>query len=337
MTELASRVGEEGVLFNTDIALRSAMNFDKVTGGFGLFAAMNGRLDLSLPKTLLTLASHGNAGNPQITGTFSISGAVFAETGFHHYFDIRKLRVDIRPSWFVPLIYIPSAEVDFTFLADETVSIGSFGSVTAYMPINLNESGIDMVNNFGGFDFSVALEYALFPIIDVGLDITHIPFMPSRLSNTAQVSVDGDILEETSIIDIVQDPGSLKLTFEPNYSFEYAEIYVMRPFDMNTWVLYRPFRTDFLGIKPHIGFTTNTPSGDTHFNLGLELEFNLNRMFFFTVRSGCDGGIWRHGAELGINLKAVHLTIETALASQDYLASWSGRGLSFGTGIRAGF
>jgi hypothetical protein len=90
-------------------------------------------------------------------------------------------------------------------------------------------------------------------------------------------------------------------------------------------------------VKPHIGFTTNTPSGNTYFNIGLELELNINRTFFLTVRSGCDDGIWRHGAALGVNLRVIHLTIETALASQNYLASWSGKGISIGTGIHVGF
>jgi hypothetical protein len=331
--ELASRVGAEGMRFNVDMMFRSAMHFNGDTKGFGLFTGLDGRLDMAVPDTLFAILR----GETQTSGTFSVSGAVFAEAGFHRYFDVNKWRVDIRPAWFIPLVYIPLSEVEFAFDTEDSLNLGSFGTATAYLPVNLNKSGAAMLNNFGGLDFSVAVEYALFPILDVGLDVVHIPFMPSRLSNKAQASIDGDILEDMSVIDIIQDPGSLSLQFDPDYALEAAEIYVTRPFSMNTWVLYRPFRTDLLGVKPHIGFTTNTPSGKTHFNMGLELELNVSRTFFFTLRSGLENGIWRHGAGIGLNLRVFQLNIDAALASQDYLASWQGRGLSVGTGIHVGF
>ena len=189
LTEMASRVGEEGVLFNADVLFKSAMHFNSSanTSGFGFFAALDGRLDLSAPETLLSWIARGNAGNTQASGAFSVSGAVFAEAGFHRYVDVKKWRIDIRPAWFVPLVYIPQSEVDFTIETDNGVSIGSFGAVTAYLPVKLNESGgTETINNFGGLDFSVAVEYALFPILDVGLDVAHIPFMPSRLTLQVQ-------------------------------------------------------------------------------------------------------------------------------------------------------
>jgi hypothetical protein len=106
---------------------------------------------------------------------------------------------------------------------------------------------------------------------------------------------------------------------------------------MDTWLLYRPLRTDLLGIKPNIGFTTCTPSGLTYFNIGLELELNVRRVLFLSVRSGCKAGVWQHGAGIGINLRVFQVNLEAAFASQDYLAAWNGKGLSVGVGLHAGY
>jgi hypothetical protein len=335
VAELVSRGGEDGFAFNTDLMVKSAVNFNGDTKGFGFFIGADGRLDLGVSGTLLSLLAQGNAGNTSVNGGLTVSGAVFAEMGFHRYFDVGKWRVDIRPAWFVPVLYVPESEVSVTLDTEDNITVGSFGAVTAYLPVSLDKPGINMFNNWGGLDFSVAVEYALFPIIDVGLDLTHIPFMPSRLSNKVSASIDDNILDGASIIDIIQD--GLDLNFSPDYTLEDAEIYVMRPLRVKTWALYRPFRTDILGIKPHAGLTALTPSGKIHFNMGLEIELNVGRVLFLTVRSGREDGIWRHGANVGVNLRVFQLNIDATFASPEYLAAWSGRGLSVGAGIHFGF
>jgi hypothetical protein len=335
--ELAARAAEEGVMLNTDVKFRNALNFNGKSKGFGLFFEAQGRLDTKVPESLLSLLAHGNAENPQASGSFTVSGAVFAEAGFHHYFDINKWRINIRPSWFVPLVYVPRSDVSFLFETENNITVETVGTVTAYLPVNLNESGIAMINNFGGADFSTSVEYALFPILDIGLGLTHIPFMPARLSNKVSASIEERILDNVSIIDLIKDPGSLKLNFSPDYSLDSAEIYVTRPFNLNMWFLYRPFRTDILTVKPNVGLTTNTPAEETYINVGLEVELNVERLLFLRLHSGLEDGIWRHGVGLGINLGLIQLDVNAALASQEYLPSWNGRGLSVGAGLHLGF
>jgi hypothetical protein len=335
-TELAARADGAGVKLNTEVLFRNALDFNRNSGGFGFFVTMDGSVKLDVSEALLSLFAYGNAGNTQVSGSLSVSGAVFSDIGFHRYFDVDKWRFDIRPAWFIPLLYVPLSDVSFTFETEDSVTIGTFGTVTAYLPVNL-DSGSYMLNTAGGLDFSVAAEYALFPIIDVGLAITHIPFMPARLSSKVRASIDESILDNVSIIDILQDPGSLSINFSPDYTLSSAEAYVIRPFSMDTWFLYRPFRTDLLGIKPNIGFTTSTPSGLLYFNMGLELELNVQRVLFLSVRSGREEGVWHHGVGLGINLRVVQVNCEAALASQDYLAAWKGRGLSVGVGLHVGY
>jgi hypothetical protein len=208
--------------------------------------------------------------------------------------------------------------------------------MTAYLPVNLDKSGIGMLNNIGGLDFSASAEYALFPILDVGLGITHIPFLPARLTNRVNVSINENVLDNVNIIDILTDPDRLSLSFSPDYSSSSSEIYVTRPVTMNAWLLYRPFRIDLLTVKPNIGFTANTPAGAIYFNAGLALELNVARVLFLRIRSGLEDGIWRHGAGAGLNLRIIQLDIEAALASQEYLAAWKGRGLSVGVGLHLG-
>jgi hypothetical protein len=332
-TELASRADGGGFRLNTDVLFRSGFDINGDDKGFGMFVTMDGSVNMDVSDDLLSLLAQGNAGNTSMSGSLSVSGAVFADVGFHHYFDIDKWRVDIRPAWFLPLVYVPQSDVSFILDTDDRITVGAFGSMTAYMPVNL-DSG--MLTNIGGLDFSASVEYALFPILDVGLGITHIPFMPARLTNKVNASINESILDHVSIIDILKDPDSLSLDFSPDYSSSSAEIYVTRPFNMNAWFLYRPLRTDLLTVKPNMGFTTNTPSGITYFNVGLALELNVARVFFLRLQSGCEDGIWRHGAGVALNLHIIQLDIEAALSSQEYLPAWSGRGLTVGIGLHVG-
>jgi hypothetical protein len=334
--ELSSRASGGGFQLNTDVKFRSAVDFNRNAEGFGTFITVDGRVDLNASDTLLSLLANGNAGNTSLNGSFSLSGAVFADVGFHRYFDTNKWRVDVRPAWFLPLLYLPQSEVSFIFDTEDSVTLGVDGAATAYLPINQNKSGIGMLNNAGGLDFSASVEYALFPILDIAVSLTHIPFMPARLTNKVSASIKENILDNVSLVDILTNPDSLSLDFSPDYSASSAEIYVTRPFNLNTWLLYRPFRTDFLTVKPNIGFTTNTPAGATYFNIGLELEMNVARTFFLRARSGLEDGIWKHGAGLGLNLHIIQLNIEAAITSQEYWSAWAARGLSVGIGLHFG-
>jgi hypothetical protein len=335
--DLVSRTGGQGFLLNTDFMFQSALDFNGKTKGFGFFAAMNGRVELGIPDALLSLLANGNIGNSLINGSLTVSGAVFADVGFHRYFDIGDWRVDVKPAWFLPLVYVPQADVTFVFDAQDRITIGAFGTMNAYLPVNLDKSGVEMLNNFGGLDLSASAEYPLFPILDVGVGLSHVPFMPARLTNKVYATIDEKLLDNVSIVDILKDPDNLQLNFSPDYSSALAEIYVTRPFSLNTWLLYRPLRTDLLTVKPNIGFTTNTPSGATYFNAGLMLELNVARVLFLRASSGLEDGMWRHKAGFGLNLRVIQLDIEAAIASQKYLASWDGRGLQVGIGLHLGF
>jgi hypothetical protein len=332
-TELAERAENAGLRLNGGVTFLSAVDFNSNTKGFGFFLSMDGSVDMDVSDTLLLLLAKGNAGNTSVDGYLSVSGAVFADVGFHRYFDTGKWRVDIKPAWFLPLVYVPKSEVSYTVDSEDLLTVGASGTVDAYLPVDLDSGTL---NNPGGLDFSVSVEYALFPILDVGMGLDHIPFMPARLTNKANVAINENILDNVSILDIIDDPDSLQLDFSPDYSQSSTEKYVTRPFSLSTWFLYRPFRTDLLTIKPNIGLTTNTPSGKTYLNVGLALELNVARVLFLRVQSGLKEGLWRHGAGVGFNMRVIQLDIEAALASQEYLSAWKGRGLQVGIGLHAG-
>jgi hypothetical protein len=335
--DLAARSDKQGFQLNSDFAFLSALDFNGKTQGFGFFTSLDGRVDLGIPDILFSLFANGNVGNSLMSGAFTVSGAVFADIGFHRYFDIGNWRVDVKPAWFLPLVYVPQSDVSFVFDTEDNITVAAFGATTAYLPVNLDKSGIDMLDNIGGLDLSVSAEYPLFPILDVGVGLSHVPFMPARLTNKMRASIDEKILDNASILDILKDPDSLHLSFSPDYSLSSEEIYVLRPFTLNTWLLYRPFRTDLLTIKPNIGFTTITPAGVAYFNVGLALELNVARILFLRASSGLEDGIWRHKAGFGLNLRVIQLDIEAAIASQKYLAAWDGRGLQVGIGLHLGF
>jgi hypothetical protein len=78
-------------------------------------------------------------------------------------------------------------------------------------------------------------------------------------------------------------------------------------------------------------------SQETYFNFGGCFSLDLGRIFVLYFDSGLEEGFWRHKAGFELNLRVFELDLEAGLRSQNYIASWTGSGLSVKLGIALGF
>ncbi|GHU59727.1 hypothetical protein FACS189444_5550 [Spirochaetia bacterium] len=337
LRKINDSINERGVGLNVDLYVHTFMNLNlkKLGMGFGEFINVDGQVDITLPKSLFTLLASGNVKEQDQKGEFAVSGAVWAEAGIKGYMTFLgdKLRVGLTPAWYLPLVYVPKSTVSYTLETKDSFKITTGADMNIYMPFTTDPFGM---NNGGGFDISAAGEYALFPILDVGAAITHIPVVPARLDNRMAVS-----FPDTSLIDL---EGILKGETpeinvpEPDMTnTSDAKKTVLRPFGMDFYVLFRPLRTDLLTVKPNLGFTVNNPSEEDYFNWGLEAQLNLSRIFLLYVNTGLNEGIWRHKAGFALNLHAFELDLEAGLRSQNFAQSFKTSGLSVTLGMKFGW
>ncbi|AEF86960.1 hypothetical protein TREPR_0037 [Treponema primitia ZAS-2] len=332
----SDQIQDRGVDFGFDFDFHTFINVNIGKGAWGLgeFINSDSRFDINLPKDLFELLSKGNWDNHNQSGNFSVSGATFAEAGLKWYgtFLDKKLRVGVAPAWYLPLVYIPKSSLSYVLQADPSLRVAVSGDMAVYMPFSLDPFEL---KDLGGADISLSGEYALFPIIDVGTTISHIPFVPATLSNGQTLTFSNDIIPETTnLLSDFPDIGDI----DPDTSsFTDANKIVLRPLRVDFYVLYRPLRRDLLTIKPNIGFTAINPSEETYFNGAIELQLNLARIFFVHLNTGIEEGYWRHKLGFALNLHAFELDLEGVLKSQDYLKSYQASGLGVTLGMKVGF
>ncbi|GHV74456.1 hypothetical protein AGMMS49940_17580 [Spirochaetia bacterium] len=336
------KIGKKGVGMGANLALHPFyvnVNVPKRGMGFGLFTNVDGRIDLTLPKELFGLLAKGNLSQHNQGGAFAVSGAVFAEAGlsWHGTLLEDKLRISAASAYYVPLIYVPKSNLAYKLETrdDGSLYVGVVGAMDLYTVLD-NPSSIG-----GGGDLSLTGEYALFPIIDVGSTISHIPIVPAALTNGKKFTVTGDI---------INTPGLLKAGIgETKFGVEEGESIpsrmVVRPMRFDFYVLYRPLRKDVLTIKPSIGFTILNPSEETYFNGVLETQFHAGKfnaampgyIFNLYLNTGIEEGYWRHKLGFALNFRAVELDFEVGLKSQDYLKSYQASGVEFTFGMKFGW
>jgi hypothetical protein len=315
---------------------------------FGLFTNADIRLDANVPKDLLGLISQGNSEkHPDKSGEIAVSGAIFAETGlsWSGSFLKNKLRIGVAPAYYTPLVYISKSTLKYNLKTAEELSVAFSGGLNLYhvfdTPLKLG----------GGADLSVSGEYALFPIIDVGAAISHIPIVPANLTNGNKFNITGDgengtIIHTDNHFDGIGDIGGIDL----KEGKKLPDKLITRPLRFDFYTLYRPFRQDLLTIRPSIGFTVLNPSEEAYFNGVLEAQLHLGKvdklhndvavkgyLLNLSLSTGIEEGYWRHMLGIALNLRAVELDLEVGLKSQDYLMSYQASGLELTLGIKYGW
>jgi hypothetical protein len=227
-------------------------------------------------------------------------------------------------------VYIPKSTLNYELNTDEGLYIAVSGDMKVYMPFS--SGGLE---DRGGFDLSVSGEYALSPILDVGASLSHIPFVPARMSRGTSFSFDYEIIDQKNLFDGFDINDSFD---DPEQKdFTGAHKVVLRPLRLDFYVLYRPFRKDILTIKPNIGFTAINPSEEVYFNGALEAQLNVARIFFLTLGTGREEGYWRHKLGMAINMRVLELDFGVGLKSQRYAKSYQLSGLEASVGMKFGF
>ncbi|MDR2521849.1 MAG: hypothetical protein LBC72_04760, partial [Spirochaetaceae bacterium] len=314
--------------------------------GFGLSAGgLSGRIDFNLKKEIFDMLADGIK-EGEVAYGFAVSGAIFAQSlalNWHSPdFIIPGLFFSITGAHYVPVLYIPRSNMDIKLLNKDRVEMGLDGAVRAYMPFRvfdmLDGNGVGPID-WGGVDVSVQVEYALFPILDLGFTALNIPLVPAALHASSMLVFNPARNAIVSVDNLVQQ--DFKLNTGALTDFEHVdgtdERWVTRPLRLDVYALFRPFRNDFLVLRPNIGFTTLNPSEDAYFNLGLETSLNCGRWFTFSWFTGGYDGLCRNRLGFDLRLWKIargYLNVETR--SQDYIGAWTVKGVAVEIGAKWG-
>jgi hypothetical protein len=196
-----------------------------------------------------------------------------------------------------------------------------------------------------GLDLSVEAEYALNSRWDLGGSIRSIPLYPSTLRYGVQYQVDYRVdIREDGFVDSLaggEDPISEEgdiFEISPEFRDDLA-FRAFRPLRFDFYANYRPLGTQFIVLRPNIGFSALTVYGydKACFNAGLEAQLNLKRIFSLSLGTGYRERIWHHDLGIMLNLRVLELVLGASLRSQDFVESFRLRGIGAHVGARLGF
>ncbi|GHV81348.1 hypothetical protein AGMMS49944_31390 [Spirochaetia bacterium] len=172
------------------------LNFNMgVNFKIGLFAGINSLGQFRIPPS----------------NDFDHGAASFLEAGLWFSTRIRRWTLTVRPSYFLPLVYVDETEI--------------------YTPLPLADPGDTNLWGMlrkGGMDLSLRVDYPLLRNLLIGGDITHIPILPGELADT--YSING-------------------ITAEDIYGTGNA-VLLRRPFKLGVDAVYRPFYRRLFTLKP---------------------------------------------------------------------------------------
>jgi len=365
MSEIAHNVPNEGAGFNFGLNAGFYLDIMNIKIGqglwnFGFTSSVDGGIKFNITKSLFELIAEGNAKKHNNSGKMGASGGIYTEMGLtgsaKYQVAGKTLRAGIKPALFTPAIYIPSSTgIYYDLKTEKEGKDGLFletrGEITIYTPTSFEniEPG-RFIGGSNGFDISLEGEYALFPSLvisdhdigglDVGGSLSHIPFAPAVLTSQMKMGLKPFSIDlEGEKLLAGEKPETPQFEFDKLTYNSNANKQIFRPFRFDVYARYKPLKTEFVVIRPNIGFSVNGNKGDEqgYFNAGLEARLNLRNIFSFYLGSGCQETIWKQKMGLVLNLRAFELDLEVALRDQTFPGCFTGHGLNIFLGSRIGW
>jgi hypothetical protein len=276
-----------------------------------------------------------------INDGMSAASSVFLEIGAGGSKTLMDGRLWVRaaPSLYFTVLHMKRG--GFSLEGDnEGTKYGLEGSgyLHMYSAWDLKQTNENMgLFNSPGIDFTLEALYALWPVFDAGVSVSHIPLIPSTLKH--RMSLDAS---KISLYVDTNDPGSMKFDMPENLedmmtNGDNENEIVLRPvrFDFHGFI--KPFRSPVLLICPNIGATVNAAASPALFNWGLNIHYNAPVIFSAFVGTGLTEGVWEQRFGLSFDFRVFELDLGAGLAGASFSESWSGDGLSAMVGLKFGF
>ncbi|MCL2764260.1 MAG: hypothetical protein FWD40_03135 [Treponema sp.] len=342
---------KDGFMLNLGVGLTPLFfNYDSKKGwGFGLSTNVDATGVLGLSGKMLSLSS-------AVGEKMDVSGALFASIQAKSFFPVQKFKVKVNPAMYYTIAYV-KPDVSYSFLTTDAGSdLHIDYNMKVFTAFPMTDSGqIDSdfrLTGKPGFDFSVGAEYPLsreigltelipFLDFDVGVDLINIPIVSSTLKNYMQIEGRIGSSEPFFVTDdfdgLVSSIGNNDYIITNGVS---GGEKFSRPFKMLVSANWRPLPDygNLLTVTPVLGFAhSDLYVKPLSAEAGLNAAINLYNMFVFAAGINYTDRIWKNSLDFIFNSRAFQLDLGIDLRSQNFLGSWTGKGMGFNIGMRFGW
>jgi hypothetical protein len=323
--------------------------------GFGIFSGIEAMGQFSLSEDLQKFLQ-GNTPGKTYSGDIGTGGSVFMEAGASGYFYIKKFRVSVRPAYYFPFMYMkPNGHYRLYTSNDGSGYVSAnfeydLALYTSFAPSDnsddLNMDNFGMSSGRGGVDLAAAVDYPLLSNLTLGATVTHIPIFPAELTHYTSIK-GGKVLESEDFLNELIDGGDFgDMLEDKKITSSHGSLLIFRPFKFGVNAVYTPFKNRILSFSviPQIGYAYNEIYLEPHSfeaavkaRLGLLNIMRSNPLFIFTVGTGYEDKLWRHGFDFTVNLRAFQWDVGIAVQSEDFVKSFQGAGIALSTGMIFGW
>jgi hypothetical protein len=285
-----------------------------------------------------------------IDAGMSANASMFAEMGLGVSKNLLGDRLYVRaaPSLFFTLLYMKQNAVSLKgYSSGNKYGLKGDGSMKLYSAWDLDKDFNPFTSP--GVDLTLEACYALLPILDTGISISHIPVIPSTLNHgksidASDITIDVSVPDtEDEFKDFFLDPGNaininIPDTEELLKDSEDENKKVMRPTRFDFYALLKPFKSPIFVVRPNVGFTVNSTVAPALFNWGLDLCFNAPVIFSIFAGTGLTESIWAQRIGIMLDFRVFEVDIGSALTGKTFTDCFSDQnGLSLGINFKLGF
>jgi len=324
--------------FNMNLSLGVTpvyMSFNRKSNwGFGFSLGLDATGIIGLSGSMITF---GEANDERS----EISGAVFVETQFSTFFHVSKIRVNLSPSVFFPIMVLNPIAGDSGISYTKSTADGetilyidyNFSVYTAF-PLDSEYVNFSDIITKPGFDINLGVVYPLFKGLDLGLDIYNLPLVPAQMHNYMKIS--GRIGSEAPI-NIFDDGLDGFFNIDETETGE-NQIGIIRPFKLMAWAEWQLFGNRLLTIIPTLGFSLSD-FYNRKFSLecGASARLDLANIFIATVGIGYYDRYWKNSIDLAFNLRLVEFNFGFDMRSSSFIQSWRAAGFGVNFGLKFGW
>ena len=295
---------------------------------------------------------------------FGLGAAVFADVSVPVFFHYDELKIKIKPSVFLPLVYTePNVTYSYSHVDNPDTGVSGMKleakyDVRVYSVVdmsglenndmgailqNLQDNAWDIAKNNLGYDISLGAEYPLYDWLDIGVDIINIPIVMANLNHYAllegnayfdasKINID-DLIDGNDLPPGVYGYEMGKPDFPSNGSKK-----VYRPFSMLFYAKCRPFESPVFSLIPSLGFSINPLYAEPgSVGGGLSARWDHANIFITTIGVNYNDRRWKNSFDFALNLRAFEIDLGISFQSPDFVKSFQGAGLGVGVGLKFGW
>jgi hypothetical protein len=340
-------LAEKYFSLNASAGARAFVNVDFKKFQLGLSTGVEMASYGNISEDVTKLLANGNVNNRYVNGEAVLGGSLFYDLTIGATLVLDKWKFGLAPAGYIPLLYVPKPSISMVLDTRDT-SDAIFADVDVdmdvYSAFSLETGSVEISEILGsaGFDLSLSAEYALFPLLDLGATVEHIPLIPATLSNRMHLSINYDF-EVENLLDQIMD-GDVSALLDDNLNesssdyFDNDTFTAFRPLRANIYAYFKPFESEFITLKPNLGFSALTVYGSDQFcfNAGVEAKLNLINLFVLSLDTGYVERLWRHKFKMAFNLHVIELNLGLGFQSQDFQDSFLIKGMAASLGLRLG-